>query len=1101
MRDYDSPPKDAAPRGRLVGLVTGALLVAGLLALPAASASADPALQGGSIDGGTGNGVSVGIEWAETEYDTELGWTVHVSVNGPATGYTSPYYFRAVVFTDGSGGGSADVGTDGGDRTITGTIRSYALEQDAHLRVRVFALNSYGYDTHILYEQDFDLGYIDHPANLGIQADDWEVSADGIWWTVTIDWDSVAGAEDEVCSDWAQSCRGALYAETADGHRYVMRYHVGGYDYTDIGAPRTGSGERQLTNTGGQPLVARDYVAVYWRLAATALNGDDVILESPHVPVSVPDDFVYVALGDSYQSGEGAGNSITNTNLYRTTAYENGSNFLPQWGSPENTYSSLLSGNGCHRALNNYAKVNAELLEPGAEVTLFDVTCSGANIQPGGGKPPIVGTVGSGVSSNSQVAQAMARLDAAGIDPADVDLVTVGMGGNDAGFGAIIEACVIPNLLRRLLDAYPDSPGEVEFLAGLVASCSNYDRFISKTDPDIDALQAKEEWAQQELLLAFPNARILQVNYPNILPVGASAPAWCGGIRREDLDFARSKVVKIENEISASVTATGSPRLQLVDLESAFGSNALCPGGSQSALANGIPEANLDAELTRLLNLNGDGDAVARDKLDVLVREYRDVRACAGNKLNPFDGDCDMDKETGEVSEAANDLMEYMGDDARLNTIFANVMAPPGPGAEPEDVRFDRTRGLFHPNADGHAVAACNVLASYQGQLPDGCYGAAAEEQVSTVNGIPFWLAPIIAHIEEWLSITVNGYAPGSTVQVTFHSEKADLGEFTADANGQVDFTVQVPDVPPGVHLLQISGVGAGGVQVVNEVKVEIPGDPVPGESYGVYLAGFDAGNPAEGIIEYVDVTYLGTSFTAAADAQGGVFLELPVPDNSGEVSVTAVSQLTGESAEKTLVVDNPDDLTVAAWGGSVDAPPAWNRSKAGQTETVSFRVLDGQGRPVKDPSVIDLRTYAIDCASGADLGPVAPAADAGHSGLRYQGSGWWKFNWKAEKALAGTCRTFSVVIDNGGRHDAWFDFRSDSSGGGVHTHWVKCLGGGFHDQVASPANADHSDWRFQGNGWWKYTGKSDPAFAGTCKALSVVLHHGGRHILWYHFR
>ena len=60
------------------------------------------------------------------------------------------------------------------------------------------------------------------------------------------------------------------------------------------------------------------------------------------------DKFVYVALGDSYQSGEGAGNSIQDSTQYLNEAYEQG------------TYTdTLVPGNdSCHRALQNYAKIN-----------------------------------------------------------------------------------------------------------------------------------------------------------------------------------------------------------------------------------------------------------------------------------------------------------------------------------------------------------------------------------------------------------------------------------------------------------------------------------------------------------------------------------------------------------------------------------------------------------------------------------------------------------------------------------------------------------------------------------------------------------------------
>ena len=80
--------------------------------------------------------------------------------------------------------------------------------------------------------------------------------------------------------------------------------------------------------------------------------------------------FVYVALGDSYSSGEGA------------PPFENGFNFplsLPQ----ENTLTARNGGNGCHRSLVNYAKLNNGLFEPEQSAVIVDRTCSGAKIEPG----------------------------------------------------------------------------------------------------------------------------------------------------------------------------------------------------------------------------------------------------------------------------------------------------------------------------------------------------------------------------------------------------------------------------------------------------------------------------------------------------------------------------------------------------------------------------------------------------------------------------------------------------------------------------------------------------------------------------------------------
>lgn len=622
---------------------------------------------------------------------------------------------------------------------------------------------------------------------------------------------------------------------------------------------------------------------------------------------------VQVALGDSYQSGEGVGNSIADTTAYLTTAYENGSNYPDQVGPQEDTYTfQLTGGNGCHRALANYAKINRDLYEPGAPATLVDETCSGAKIEPGD-RPPIVGTVDGGVAVDSQITQTLNRLALEGASAEEVDLVTVGMGGNDAGFGDIVQACLLPTIVRKLLDEYPDPPPDLEGLIRVLVHCSTMDAALFQTGPRIDALQPKEEWGQKQLLAEFPNARILQLSYPNPLPSANDVKDWCSGIRPADLHYARKKVGAINDVIAASITSTGDGRLELVDVENAFGRNPLCPQDGSQALINGFAEPNVDREIQRLLNLTPDGDPIARQKVDTLVAEWEDHRACVLNKLNPFDGeDCDSGQTWADLIAAFNSLGEHLRGQTPL--ILANVVEPPGPDAESEAVRFDRSRGLMHPNMVGFEILACNVRAGYAGQGASDCLSDPAIV-FDTVNGEEKGLSPIDVAIDEILDVIFNGFQSNTPVHITFHSETIDLGAVTADANGRIETSIQIPNTNPGVHSIQFAGSAAGGVELVKEVKVKVPGDPVPGVPYGVYLCCFLAGTAEDAAIEFVDVTFGGFTFTVVPNIEGGIFFEVPVPDASVDITIQAVSQLTGEQVTEQVTVGDPPGGMSQTWG------------------------------------------------------------------------------------------------------------------------------------------------------------------------------------------
>lgn len=621
--------------------------------------------------------------------------------------------------------------------------------------------------------------------------------------------------------------------------------------------------------------------------------------------------FVYVAFGDSYQSGEGVGNSISRTDDYLRLAYENGSNHPAAVGGQQNTYTDAAvdGGNSCHRSLANYAKINADRLEPGAQVVLVDVTCSGAKIVKDG-KPGVVGRTGSGTfDPDSQVAQALERLAAVGLSADDVDLVSVGMGGNDARFGEIVQACLLPNLARRLLKAYPNAPGEIEFIANQFATCERVDNHLFHTDEAIQALAAKQTAAQDVLLDVFDSARILQLTYPDSLPAERDAPSWCGGIRKEDLAFAKGKIDQIDDVVRETVEDQG--RLEIVDIQSAFGGNALCPGSAELTLANGFSEENFTQELTRLLNLDGDGDARARAKLDTLVDRYHEWKACWREHLSLFGPDCDVDAAYERMLEAGRDVLAYL--QTQMNLIQANVIAPSEPGGESIGVRGDRSRGLFHPNANGFAVMACHVRAVYGGTSGSGCLSSTSPIG-DTINGYPVENAPY-SIFDPDLLFSIGGFGPYEPIKITLYSQPMELGTVTADENGIVRTTVRLPDVAAGVHTLEFQGESETGAAVHKRARVDVAGRPSGAGSWGAYLCCFDPRSGPEVAPEQVEISYLGRVVdTVTTDEDGGVFVQLPLLDllsHAGPIEVSARSIRTSATVVTSV---NPVPTVPGLW-------------------------------------------------------------------------------------------------------------------------------------------------------------------------------------------
>ncbi len=632
------------------------------------------------------------------------------------------------------------------------------------------------------------------------------------------------------------------------------------------------------------------------------------------LPPSQGGKFVYVALGDSYQSGEGAGNSILNTQDYLSKAYEN----LPT--NPENTYTDQVlthDGDSCHRSLVNYAKLIRDRLKPGAQVNLIDVTCSGATIEPGANaEHTVVGTAGSlTVDPASQVAIATEKLQSLGLTTNDVDLVTVGMGGNDAKFGDLVQACLLPNIARRMIQKYPNSPvlakfiANVDFLSNKLLNCDNADNWFFHTGDAISQLAGKELWAQKKVLETFPKARVLQVNYPDILPQKKGAPSWCGGIRKEDLDYARGKAAQIDKIISDTVhtNALDNPLLEQVNLENALGGNALCPPSADSAFANGIDENNFNTELSRLLNLDGHGDAVARSKLDTLGQDWNKYLECVRANINPFNH-CDISAAWNQVEKDGQDLLKYLN--SQQDTIFTNLVKP----GDNTGVGFDRSRGLFHPNANGYAVMGCNVIATYNGTNPSDCLTASILT-VDTVNGIPIGNAPINALQGSQIQVQIGGFAFNAPVHITFYSTPIDLGTVMSDSNGVVNTTITLPNVGAGVHTLELEGNTPGGTGIHKRIRVNYPGRPSGDGGYATYLCGFTPNIDDSLAPEKVDIIYYNDVFeTVTPDEDGCVFVELPLLDlenQSGTVDITARSQTTGKTVTTTI---DPIPSVIGLW-------------------------------------------------------------------------------------------------------------------------------------------------------------------------------------------
>lgn len=129
----------------------------------------------------------------------------------------------------------------------------------------------------------------------------------------------------------------------------------------------------------------------------------------------------------------------------------------------------------------------------------------------------------------------------------------------------------------------------------------------------------------------------------------------------------------------------------------------------------------MDAEVARMMT---DGK-FHWEAVDEVTSEYEDYKDCLGEPGGNF-----LTCPTGPGLEAVGSLVGVIN--ASAAAVQANLVEPL-PEQEMVDpnetnpevidiaarslaLRIDRSQGLFHPNAAGHAVQACRVLAVYKGE-------------------------------------------------------------------------------------------------------------------------------------------------------------------------------------------------------------------------------------------------------------------------------------------------------------------------------------------------------------------------------------------------
>ena len=282
-------------------------------------------------------------------------------------------------------------------------------------------------------------------------------------------------------------------------------------------------------------------------------------------------------------------------------------------------------------------------------------------------------------------------------------------------------------------------------------------------------------------------------------------------------------------------------------------------------------------------------------------------------------------------------------------------------GTSSEAVLYDRSRGLFHPNANGFAVMACRLLTQYQGTSGTDCLHATSPVS-DTVNGNPAADRPWLADVGQVLHIVLGGFGYNQPIIITEYSNPTPLGQVTSDAQGTVSLALTLPPSTAGVHTFEFAGQTPTGTMIRKTVRVDFPGRP-SGETYGTYVCGFT--QPSDSEYRTVSVAYGGLDvMSLPLDESGCVLVEVPLlrlPRGPFEMPITVTEDATGLSRTVSI---RPVPNTFGIWAlGS--SPSAVNIAAA--DVTIEGMTHSGGGVTV---SAARVHGDAVEYGTALSVGP-----------------------------------------------------------------------------------------------------------------------------------
>lgn len=261
----------------------------------------------------------------------------------------------------------------------------------------------------------------------------------------------------------------------------------------------------------------------------------------------------YLALGDSYTSGEGAFDYLAGTDSVSNHCHLSAKSY------PLLLRKDLFSVDGAHSVSCSGARINDVGSTDTDYVGQIDNGLSYSNLQKS--DPALLNSVRSNflpgyIAQNRFVSEYQPRV------------VTVSIGGNDVGFGDILETCAMPHASRHQSSniCYNTYEDRLEMINLVDKTAKSWNRLFK---------QIKSQ---------SPNSTIYAIGYPIMVYDQGS----CGlnvHLNKSEIEFINEMVVYINNTIASSASSAG---VEYVDIENALYGHRLCEADANNIAMNGI---------------------------------------------------------------------------------------------------------------------------------------------------------------------------------------------------------------------------------------------------------------------------------------------------------------------------------------------------------------------------------------------------------------------------------------------------------------------------------------------------------------------------------